>query len=246
MHDRPPPRTQREWVSFVDDDDGDEWLFDLEFLTSSWTCIFGRGCLGVLTGPAPELEIGCCSYGAHFGDEADLERVAHHAARLTDATWQHRREALRRGGPFKKQGEATVTRLVDGACIFLNRPDFDRGSGCALHLAALQAGERPLDWKPEVCWQLPLRLTHHTDENDRTVHTLRAWDRKDWGAGGDEFHWWCTEGHEAFVGLQPVYRELRDEIVALVGAERYDKLARYLDERGSPVNVPAPSLKKRP
>jgi len=50
-------------------------VFDVTFLTSAWTCIYGRGCPGVLTAPAPELEHGCCSYGAHFVDEEDLARV---------------------------------------------------------------------------------------------------------------------------------------------------------------------------
>ena len=41
----------------------------------SWQCIYGRGCQGVLTGPAPELAQGCCSYGAHFTDDDDADRV---------------------------------------------------------------------------------------------------------------------------------------------------------------------------
>jgi hypothetical protein len=237
-----PPRR---WVSFPDEG-GDVWLFDLTFLTSSWTCIFGQGCPGVLTGPAPELEEGCCSYGAHFADDDDMQRVAEAASRLDDEVWQFRQEALRRGGPFKRQGDSSVSRQVDGACIFLNRPDHPTGAGCALHLGALRAGERPLDWKPEVCWQLPLRLTEHVDENERTTHTLRAWDREDWGTGGDEFHWWCTDTTEAFVGHQPVYRELRDEIVAMVGEERYGQLVAYVEADEIEVKLPSPILKKRP
>ena len=53
---------------------------------------------------------------------------------------------------------APHTRVVDGACIFLNRPGFAGGAGCALHLAAVDAGESPIDWKPSVCWQLPIRV----------------------------------------------------------------------------------------
>ncbi len=59
--------------------------------------------------------------------------------------------------------------------------------------------DSPMDCKPEVCWQLPLRLTHHLDEVEHSTHTLREWKRRDWGEGGAEFHWWCTEGPEAFV-----------------------------------------------
>lgn len=234
----------RHYISFHHD--GAEWMFDLSFLTSSWTCIFGNGCQGVLTGPSPELGHGCCSYGAHFTDEGDLQRVAEATSRLTDDHWQFRQEALRRGGPFKRQGEATVSRLVDGACIFLNRVGSPQGHGCALHIGALDAGERPLDWKPEVCWQLPLRMTYHEDENQRATHTLRSWDRPDWGDGGAEFHWWCTEDVDAFVGHQPVYLEMRDEIIAMVGPIRYQMLVDHIESQGASTPVPSPSLKKRP
>ena len=235
-----PTDAAHEWVSFVDDD-GDTWMFDLTFLTSSWSCIFGRGCPGVLTGPSPELEQGCCSYGAHLTDDDDRRRVDAHAARLTDAQWQHRGVARQRGGWSKRSGSATVSRLVDGACIFLNRPGFPGGAGCALHRAALEAGERPLDWKPDVCWQLPLRLVGLTDEHGHTTTVLREWTRRDWGDGGDEFHWWCTESPHAFVGDRPVYRALRDEIVELVGDDLYEAVVDHLerDRRAEPLPHPA-------
>ena len=59
----------REWVTFDDPkEEGRRWQIDVTFLLSSWECIFGCGCQGVLTEPAPELVQGCCSYGAHFSD----------------------------------------------------------------------------------------------------------------------------------------------------------------------------------
>ena len=67
-----PPADAHEWVSFEDPDEERTWVFDVTFLTSAWSCIYGNGCPGVLTGPAPELEHGCCSYGAHFVDKAEL------------------------------------------------------------------------------------------------------------------------------------------------------------------------------
>jgi len=213
--------TPHDWVSFTDTD-GDVWLFDATFLCSRWTCIFARGCKGVLDADATELQQGCCSHGAHFADPDDHGRVQACIERLGAGQWQFQEEAHRLGGPTTRNDEGDwTTRLVDGACILLNRPDFPAGGGCALHSAALEAGERPLDWKPEVCWQLPLRLTVTEDENGRTTRTLREWQRPDWGDGGSEFHWWCTESHEAFVGDRPVYEELADEIIELVGTEPY-------------------------
>ncbi|MGH8989042.1 MAG: hypothetical protein ACRDXC_10700, partial [Acidimicrobiales bacterium] len=141
-----------EWVSFEDPEEDRTWVFDVTFLMSRWTCIYGRGCQGVLTEPAPELVHGCCSYGAHFVDDADVRRVERAAAKLTDEQWQFRSRASKKGITRTAKGGDTVTRLVDGACIFLNRPGFAAGPGCALHQAALARGRRPLDLKPEVCW----------------------------------------------------------------------------------------------
>ena len=77
-----------------------------------------------------------------------------------------------------------------------------------------------------MCWQLPLRLDDHTDDDGHVTSTLREWKRRDWGEGGAEFHWWCTEDPEAFVDREPVYVTMRDEIVEMVGQTAYDLLRR--------------------
>ena len=57
--------------------------------------------------------------------------------------------------------------------------------------------------KPEVCWQLPLRREDQVDDDEGHVTSvIRQWDRRHWGKGGREFHWWCTEAPDAFVGSQ--------------------------------------------
>lgn len=233
-----------EWVSFQDPDEARTWVFDVTFLLSRWTCIFGNGCQGVLTGPAPELMQGCCSYGAHFVDEADEQAVVAAAARLDATQWQHRAKG-RRGGFVTTDDEgARITRLVDGACIFLNRPGFARGPGCALHVGALDAGERPLDWKPDVCWQLPLRR-EDVVEGDRVTSTIRQWDRGNWGEGGAEFHWWCTESPEAFISETPVYLSLRDELIELTTNDAYNLVAAHCQARlGRAKPLPHPATRK--
>ena len=123
------PEDAHEWVSFEDPEEERTWVFDVTFLTSPWTCIFGRGCPGVLTEPAPELVLGCCSYGAHFIDDEDLARVEAVAATLTDEDWQFRKQGLRRGISKTTPAGETVTRIVQEACIFLNRPGFEGGVG---------------------------------------------------------------------------------------------------------------------
>ena len=51
------------------------WRFDTAFLRSNWTCIWGRGCLGILPEPSPELGQGCCSVGAEFEDEDEARLI---------------------------------------------------------------------------------------------------------------------------------------------------------------------------
>jgi hypothetical protein len=34
----------------------------------------------------------------------------------------------------------------------------------------------------------------------RVITRISQWNRSDWGEGGEEFHWWCTESPDAFVG----------------------------------------------
>jgi hypothetical protein len=234
---------RHQWLSFEDPEEDRTWVFDVTFLMSSWTCIYGHGCEGVLTGPAAELEQGCCSYGAHFIDDADVIAVEAAAARLTKHQWQLRSRAKNGFVSTAKDGTRT-TKIVQGACIFLNRPGFAGGVGCALHVGALDAGERPLDWKPDVCWQLPLRLEEKADEHGHITSFLREWKRRDWGAGGHEFHWWCTDSPDAFIGRTPVYRYLRDEIVELVGEPVYALLAGELKQLDRRTVLPHPAVRR--
>lgn len=233
---REAPEGAHEWMSFPDPDDERTWLFDVTFLESNWTCIFGRGCQGVMTGPAPELVQGCCSYGAHFTGAKDARRVENAAATLTPEQWQFWRQGQPRDGgrprvvKRSRSGDLS-TRLVKDACIFLNRPDFPGGAGCALHRAAMDRGVPHLELKPDVCWQLPLRREDEVADDGYVTSVIRQWDRRDWGPGGDEFHWWCTEDPEAFVGSRPVYEELADELIALSGRKIYKRLVRYLQAR---------------
>jgi hypothetical protein len=226
------PSDAHEWVSFDDTKRQRTWMFDVTFLESNWTCIFGNGCQGVLTGPTPELVQGCCSYGAHFTDEKDRRRVERAAKRLTSEQWQFKSRGKDGTTRVKKSGEI-VTRLVKDACIFLNRPDFARGPGCALHVMAIDNDESYIPLKPEVCWQLPLRRDDEVRDDGHVVTRIAQWNRSDWGEGGAEFHWWCTEAAEAFVGKTRVVDSMREELVAMVGQLVYGQLLGYLDQRAS-------------
>jgi hypothetical protein len=226
----PYPRLVQDDVVEVEGD-GTTWRFERAFLASRWTCIFGRGCLGILPEAAPELGHGCCSLGADLDGDDEARTIAALAATLGPDELEHHAVAAEHG--VFRDDTHRATRIVDGACIFLNRPGFAGGSGCALHVAALAAGERPMDWKPSVCWQLPVKVDWEqaptSDDADHEIATVRRWTKADWGADAPSMGWFCTEDDQrAFVGEEPVADSMRDELTELVGTAVYVELRRRL------------------
>lgn len=207
--------------------DGDTlWRFDRAFLSSRWVCLWGRGCLGIGPEPAEHLGLGCCSVGADLGDVDEARRIAALAATLAPERFEGHAEAAR-GGIFSDE-QRTHTRVVDGACIFLNRPGFAGGPGCALHLEALAAGESPIGWKPSVCWQFPIKVDWEVGADDTEVATVRGWTRQDWGPLGETMAWCCTEGSSAYVGDRRVIDSLGAELEAIVGPAVHVELRRRM------------------
>ena len=214
-----------EWVSFVDDDNT-TWLFDLTFLTSGWSCTFGTTCRG--TEPGDNGARGCCAHGAHLVDEAERNAIANAAARLVPAQWQNHALVTEPADLFEYEDDELLTRRIDEACIFLNDPDFEGGHGCALHIGAVSHDERPLDWKPAVCWQVPFRLEEYQDGSGTRTVALRAWRRSDWGEGGAAFGWWCTEELPPAQAGTATWLHHQDELTELVGAWPVAMLNDYL------------------
>jgi hypothetical protein len=237
--DLPTPRARdsevsldfpREWIEFADPANPEHLIRgDLTWLLSSWSCIFGSGCHGIIEGRA---EDGCCSHGAFFTDADDEKRVKSFVKRLTPETWQHHVKGFTNWTERDNVGDdedRRRTATVDGACIFLNRDGFPGGEGCALHGLALREGIHPLETKPDVCWQLPIRREQEwvtrPDETKVLVDSLGEFDRRGWGEGGHDLHWWCTSSPEAHVGADPVYLSYGPELIALIGRPAYQRLA---------------------
>ena len=231
----------RAYVEFADPaDDGQVFRCDLTWLTSAYMCIFGQGCQGIY---ADAPDVGCCTLGAHFADRDDEKRVAGFVAQLTPDDWQlHPGRTVRRSDWIETDDDGerkTLAVEVDGqqACVFHNRTDFTSplggGAGCALHGLALRQGRNPLETKPDVCWQLPIRRQYRTVERqDGTSYTevsIGEYDRRGWGPGGHDLDWYCSGNTEAHVALEPVFVTHEAELVELMGREAYAELVRHCE-----------------
>lgn len=220
---------------FTDPVDGTRWRIDIGFIDSNWQCLWGNGCQGILDEPAPELAQGCCSEGAHLLGEDEARLVEALGLTLNPALFENHAEAaaggVLRDAPANPNG-GRATRVVNDACIFHNRPGFSGGEGCALYLAAIDEDESPMDWRPTICWQVPIRV----DEDADGTKTMRRWRRSDWGEGGADLAWCCTEQSHAeglpsaYVGEVPVALSLRAELRGIVGPE----IAQALQDRTTP------------
>ncbi|QYJ03756.1 hypothetical protein KUV85_15725 [Nocardioides panacisoli] len=232
------PNFPRAWVEFTNpDDEAEIFRCDLTWLTSSYMCIFGQGCPGIVT-DSPDM--GCCTLGAHFADGEDEKRVAEYVKQLTPERWQ-----LHPGRKVKKKdwietdedGERKTLQVqhADGqrSCVFANQPGFPGGYGCALHGLALEQDRNPLETKPDVCWQLPLRRTfrevERTDGSEYTETTITEYDRGGWGAGGHDFDWYCSANTEAHVAPEPLYVTQEAELIELMGKAAYAELVRHCE-----------------
>ena len=214
-------------VDLIEIEAGDTiWRFDRSFLMSNWTCIWGRGCKGILATPSERLGQGCCSIGADLGDIDESLNLSANAATLRPEQFEHHADAL--NGGIYSDATRLHTRIVDGACIFLNRPDFVGGAGCALHVAALAWNESPIDWKPSVCWQLPVHVDWVQRDEHTEIATVRGWTREDWGEDGTTMAWCCTEEPEAYSGDRPVVESLAAELTAMVSEPVYVELRRRI------------------
>ena len=201
------------------------WRFDRDFLSSNWTCIWGKGCKGI-NATADTLGHGCCSLGAELDGIDEARNLSAAAATIPTHLFQFHAEA--NAGTVFADESFSATRVVDGACIFHNRNGFEGGEGCALHLAADYFDESPMDWKPSVCWQLPIKVDWEMREDNVEVATVRRWSRADWGDHGTKMEWCCTEGADAYVGRSSVLDSLGDELSEIVGTEVFVQLRNRL------------------
>ena len=251
------PDFPREWFEFIHPEDPNHiFSIDLTWLESTWSCRFGTPeCKGIdETRPA----LGCCIHGAYIADEEDRDTVFAAVKAMDPQFWQLRpaetdaffaaddptwlepwlewdeedTEAL---DPDEDEGPHIRTKVVDGACIFANRPGHPTGPGCALHQWAMAEGRDIVGSKPEVCWQVPFSREdaweERTDGQEILRTTIGEYHRRQWGGGGEDFDWWCTAAPACHTGATPVWQSMKDELIGLIGEEPYGVVAKHCEKR---------------
>ena len=243
------PDDLHEWVSFEDPDEERTWVFDLTFLTSPWTCIYGRRVPRRPHGSGRRPRAGLLQLrrplrrrGRRGQAMLELRRAAHPGAVAVP------RRGHRKAGPTKvnKAGEIK-TRLVDGACIFLNRPGFEGGIGCALHSAALEPPASARSTGSPRCAGSSRCGSRTTPRTPTATSPPRCGSGS--GATGARAAPSSTGGAPSPTTpsstTRPVYETLRDEIVEMVGQKAYDLLAEHVASRGTERYLPHPALRRR-
>lgn len=150
------------------------------------------------------------------------------------------------GGEDGGTEPALKTRVHDGACVFANRASHPGGPGCALHGWALRNDVPITVAKPEVCWQLPLRREEawetRPDGSEMLRTSITEYNRRGWGAGGEDFDWYCTSdpGCHGGAGEEALWSTSADELRELIGEAAYEVVAEHCRQREQLAKV-APS-----
>jgi hypothetical protein len=197
---------------------------NVSFLLSSWKCIFGQGCPGVLISGAM-TDRGCCQIGVHMEhDDEDYKRVRKYVGMLTEEDldedllkvvrskngkgWRYR-DTSGEEGDSNLPGYDWHTTVVDGACVLANRAGGSTGKlGCSLHVLANRLGVHHSETKPNICWQIPIAVeTEYDEESDQTLMTVDGSRGATWGQTNptdlEAPGWWCTETPDAYVTGNP-------------------------------------------
>lgn len=229
-----------EWLTFPDaEDDTRQFRVNVSFLLSTYRCIFGMGCPGLLNRP-PQSDLGCCERGVTFDDDEDFEHVAEMTSRLTAADCDNVAHVHGRGWYVtSKRGRPYKTRQLGGRCIFANREDGPAGkAGCAFHHLAERTGRHPADTKPSICWSVPFNFSAEDPEEPggRETTIISAFTADAWGGTNDDeepdgrghMGWWCIDTPDAYRGTSPVYVTMEYELRKRMGDASYECMVKLL------------------
>ena len=235
-----------EWLTFpAPDDDRQQFRVNVSFLLSTYRCLFGSGCPGLLNSPA-KPDLGCCERGVTFVDDDDFAHVAAMVDELTAEDCDNVEHVRSRGWYLRsKGGRPYKTRKLGGVCIFGNREGGATGKpGCAFHHLATRTGRHPADTKPSICWSVPLNFSAEPPDEPggRETTIVSAFTADAWGGTDDaeepdgrgHVGWWCIDTPDAYAGTSPAYVTLEYELRKRMGDASYERMVELLRDLPGP------------
>lgn len=241
-----------EWLDIPDPEDPQiVYRINLTFLSSTWGCMFGKGCPGLFGKDEKHTQpdMGCCRHGVLISETHEYDDIDVRVETLLDTGCLNPCGAdyIRRNGWYTKvRGRNSRpmwnTRIRDGGCVFANRADEGPLTGCAFVELAKRTGAGHIDTMPRPCWQLPLAVVSGVDAvNDgsdiayREVIYITAWDADYWGGADDDgthdswAKWWCTETPDAYLEeKEPLYVRMSRELHELLGTAVFRQLMDHM------------------
>ena len=223
----------REWIEFADPADPDHLIrADLTWLLSRWTCIFGRGCHGIIAGPGRRRLL----LARRVLHRRGRREAGHGAAAklLTPQTWQHYRRGLQelhRDGHGRRHEPGPAHRHPARTARASSSTTPTSPAAAAARCTARRCATACTRWSTSrtcagSCRSAATRSGPSGPTARRSCVTVLAeFDRRGWGEGGHDLHWWCTSSPDAHVGSEPMYLSYGPELTALIGEKAYDELA---------------------
>jgi hypothetical protein len=223
----------KRYVEIEDDSDPDSvYVFDIDFLLSSYRCTYGGGCQGHRDTHPPVS--GCCTFGVEV-TKGDRKRIKRLMPELIDSgLWENADVAEEEGWLVKAKDSpngSDNTRVHKGICIFSNRGD---KPGCIFHVLATEKGDDPYDYKPSVCRNVPLSTNIHAHQSGKSLIIVAAWDHYTFDPermGNKFIDWACPQDEVNYMQeMIPVFYRFRRALIHYSTEEVVDKLQQYLEQ----------------
>lgn len=222
------------YVELEDESDPDSiYMFDIDFVLSSWGCTFGTTCPGHRdTHPGV---LGCCTFGVVLS-KGDIKRIKKIMPRLAaSGMWENADVAYEDGFYYKEvdvDGADYFNTVVHrGACIFANRGE---RPGCSLHILAMDEGGDPYEYKPRTCSHMPVTRSIYPHRTGKNLIVVHAWDWHTWDAnqeGHAYIDWACPQDEANYAhDRTPVFYRYRKALVAMSTERVVDRLQEHLEK----------------
>ena len=130
-------------------------------------------------------------------------------SKLTADEWQFKKQSDRRGGPIKVNGRRRVGHPPRRRRLHLPQPPGVRRPAPAARCTRRRCAGTSVrsTGSRRSAGSCRCAASTRPTRTATSRRRVREWKRRDWGEGGDEFHWWCTDSHEAFVGQRTRVRD---------------------------------------